>query len=204
MSTPSFAELRFYSVEPGRMHDMAARFHGPLRRLFARHGIPVVAGWKSSYGARSPLFVYLMHWPSLEVRNHAWNGFYGDPEWYEVRTDTNRGSELVERYDINFLRPMVPLASDDLSEFEEIELYVTRLRVGTSRLAAQWIEDTAPTELARSGGRLLGAYEFLTGDDLPRAALLLGWNSAQGRNSALPVLEVDPLGRAERYLLHHI
>ncbi|MEM5386801.1 NIPSNAP family protein [Paraburkholderia phymatum] len=204
MSTPSFAELRFYSVEPGRMHDMGARFHGPLQRLFERHGISVVGGWQSSYGARSPLFVYLMHWPSLEVRNHAWNGFYGDPDWYQVRTETNRGSELVERYDINFLRPIVPLGSDELNEFEEIELYVTRLRVGTSRLASQWIEGTAPAQLARSGGRLLGAYEYLTGDDLPRAALFLGWKGAQDRNGALSTMEVDPLGRADRYLLHHI
>lgn len=186
------------------MQDMTARFHGPLQRLFARHRISVVGAWQSSYGARSPLFVYLMHWPSLEMRNEAWNGFYGDPEWYAVRAETNGGSELVERYDLNFLRPIVPVASDVLTEFQETELYITRLRIGTSRSASAWIENTAPAALAGSDGCLLGAYEYLTGEDLPRTALFVGWNSAEGRTRAVSALEVDPLGRAERYLLHQI
>jgi hypothetical protein len=201
MVDTSFSELRLYEVEPGRMDDMVARYHGPLQVLFGRHGIRPAAAWRSSGGPRSPLFVYLMHWRSLEERTAAWNGFYADPEWARVRTETNRGSELVERYDLNFLREIVPLTP---GEAREIELYTARVRIGAGGPARTWIQDEAPAVLQFSRARLLGAYEHLTGNDLPRVSLFLSWNDDEARRQALQALEVAPLERADRYSLIHL
>lgn len=204
MSISSFAELRIYEVEPGRMADMQARYHGPLRELFSRHVIEVAGAWHSTFGPRSPLFVYLMHWESLEARQQAWNGFYADPQWHRVRSETNRGSELVERYDLNFLRPITPLSAYADADFAQVELCASRVRVGAGGTARQWIEQEAPQALASEGGQLLGAYEHLTGNDLPRVSLFVGWRNPQASVAAVAALAVDPLGRADRYLLQRV
>lgn len=202
MTASAIAELRFYEVEPGRSEDMRARFQGPLRQLFERHGIRVAGAWFSGHGPKAPLFIYLMHWPSLEARNQAWEGFYADPEWARVRTDTNQGSELVERYDLNFLKPLAALPAQTPEAFAELELYVAQVKVGAGGAARQWLQAQAPAALAQAGGQLLGAYEYMTGNDLPRVCLLLGWNDLQKRRQALSSLMVPPLLRADRYSLH--
>lgn len=201
MSNASFAELRLYRVEAGRMGDMRARYHGPLQQLFSRHGIQVDGAWHSSNELHAPLFIYLMHWDSLEQRQHAWGGFYGDPQWQQVRDETNCGSELVERFDLHFMRPLKALANAAGEGFAQIEMLVPRVRIGAGGPARQWLSQQAPSVLAQHGAAMLGAYEHLTGNDLPRVCLFLGWSNAAARQGSLRALEVDPLGQADRYVL---
>lgn len=202
MLNSPLTELRLYEVEPGRAADMKARFHGPLKQLFLRHGIEVSGAWISSYGPRAPLFVYLMRWSSLEARDAAWNAFYADPEWHEARTQTNRGSELVERFDLNFLRDIIPLKTAAIDASGDLELLLPRVKIGAGAQARQWLLNEAPQVLDRAGAQLLGAYECVTGDDLPRTCLFVQWQSPSARAAAISALEVAPLGRADRYLLH--
>lgn len=201
MTQTAFAELRIYEVAPGRMDHMLARYRGPLRELFARHGVEVTGAWHADFGPRSPLFVYLMHWPSLEARTQAWSGFYADPQWARVRTETNGGSELVERYDLNFLTPITALAPESPEPMEELELHIGQVRIGAGAAARQWLQQQAPSVLHASGGQLLGAYECMTGSDLPRVCVFVGWRTAQARRNAASALAVAPLERADRYAL---
>lgn len=204
MTATAFAELRLYEVAPGRMDDMLARYRGPLRELFARHGIEVAGAWHADFGPRAPLFIYLMHWPSLEARSQAWGGFYADPQWARVRNETNAGSELVERYDLNFLSPITPLSIDTLEPMQELELHLCQVSIGASAAARQWLQAQAPLVLRASGGQLLGAYECMTGNDLPSACAFVGWRDTQARRNASSVLSVAPLGRADRYALQRV
>lgn len=201
MTQIAFAELRVYEVAPGRMGDMLERYRGPLRELFARHGVEVTGAWHAESGPRSPLFVYLMHWSSLEARARAWNGFYADPQWARVRAETNGASELVERYDLHFLSPITALRPESSRPVQELELQMCQVRIGASGAARQWLQAQAPQALQDSGGQLLGAYECMTGEDLPRVCVFVGWRDAQARLQAPSVLAVDPLGRADRYAL---
>lgn len=201
MTQTAFAELRLYEVEPGRMDHMLARYRGPLRELFARHGIDVTGAWHANFGPRSPLFIYLMHWPSLEARTEAWNGFYADPQWARVRTETNGASELVERYDLNFLKPITALPTALPEAMGELELQIGQVRIGAGGAARQWLQEQAPKVLQASGGQLLGAYEYMTGNDLPRACMFVGWRDDLARRNAASALAVPPLGRADRYAL---
>lgn len=201
MSSEHFFELRLYQIEPGRMEDMVARWHGPLAKLFQRHGVHPLAAWTSSSGPRYPTFVYLMKWQSWHDREAAWNGFYGDPEWLLARTETNRGSELVERYELNFLREVVPLGPQGDVLFACQELYLPEIVVGSNATARRFMAEQATDPLLQKSGALLGAFEFMTGNDLPRAAMFLGWRDHTARAAALECLAVSPLGRADRYLL---
>jgi len=200
--TEAFFELRLYEVQAGRMNDMVVRFDGPLNELFRTHGIEVTGAWQTTAGPRSPLFVYLMRWDSMCSRDQAWGGFYADPAWQQARTETNRGSELVERYDLNFMREIVPWRGAATSEPACLELYMPKVAIGCGAAAREFMAQRAPDLLQAHGGTLLAAYDCMTGNDLPRACLILGWLSDEQRRAGLACLEQSPLGRADRYLLH--
>ena len=199
--TDAFHELRIYSVEPGRTADMLDRVRGPLKALFAHHGIGVLADWTAAAGPACPAYIYLMRWESWAQREAAWRGFYADPQWHEARARTNRGSELVERYELHFLREAAPWVEQPPAGIACRELFVSRCTVGASRAAQELIRNEIPAALAPSGGVLLGAFEFITGTDLPRFALWLGWPDAVARERARNALAMKPLGRADRWLL---
>lgn len=200
---PAFCELRLYQVAPGRMDDMVDRLRGPLQILFARHGIRPVASWHTVSGPDHPVFIYLMNWASLDERSRAWGGFYADPEWQEARERTNRGSELVERYALNFLRPIQAMAADDVAAHGTHELLLPEIAIGKSARAQEEVSHLAAA-LSRIGARLLGAYECMTGDDLPRAALFVSWPDDATRRVHASLFERHPLGRAQRYQLERL
>lgn len=200
MNTEAFYELRLYQVQAGRMDDMLARWNGPLAQLFERHQVRPLGSWQTARGAQ-PVLAYLMRWESMRDRDAAWSGFYSDPQWHQARLESNRGSELVERYELNFLRAAAPLDAQAAQGFACQELYLPEIEIGASAAARRFMAEQAPQLLRGRGGALLGGFEFMTGADLPRAALLLGWNSGAEREAALDCLAVRPLGQAQRYVL---
>lgn len=200
MAADAFHELRIYSVEPGRTADMLDRVQGPLKVLFGRHGIRVQGDWTAAAGPGCPAYIYLMRWESWAQRETAWGGFYADPQWHDVRTRTNRGTELVERYELHFLREAAPWVAAP-QHITCRELVVARCNVGASRAAHELMCADIPAALAPSGGVLLGAFEFITGVDLPRFALWVGWRDFASRQQARDALAIKPLGRADRWML---
>lgn len=195
MSDIALAELRMYSVEQGRMEDMKSRYRDHLTRLFERHGVTVAAAWECLQGPQTPLFVYLMHWKSWDLRVKAWQGFYGDTEWPQVREATNQGTELVERYDLNFLKPIVALASHGADLPQEMEMYISKVKVGKGALAQRALEQTLSADDSTS---ICGAYEFLSGNDLPRSCIFVQRGAHQDQR---PVWEQAPFDRADVYQL---
>ncbi|MES2978815.1 MAG: NIPSNAP family protein [Pseudomonadota bacterium] len=199
----SFYELRLYSVESGRMPEMLARLHGPLKQLFARHGVTVIDHGVATAGPSCPTFVYLMKWPSWQEREAAWAGFYADPEWHRVRAETNRGSELVERFELHLLRESVGWHTPG-PETTCYELLVSQCKIGASGAAHHMVREQLPTRLAERGAVLLGAFEFITGVDLPRFAFWLGWKDRAERDAGIDLLAINPLGRSQRWLLERV
>ena len=97
-------ELRFYKIAHGREGDMLARVQQDWNVLFPRHGIRPLGCWTAVSAKTLPMFVYITPFKDMADREACWAGFYGDTDWHEARTRTNAGSELVERYDICFVR----------------------------------------------------------------------------------------------------
>ena len=98
-------ELRLYSATPGRIEDLHARFRDHLPKLMVRHGIDQVGRWTATAGPNGPLFLYLMAYDDMAQRERQWDAFYHDDEWWQIRAATNAGEEMVERFDLFFLRP---------------------------------------------------------------------------------------------------
>lgn len=204
-------ELRIYRVAAGRARDMEARVQSDFRTLFPKHGIHPLACWSTVVSPVSPSFVYLTGWPGMEQRNAGWAGFYGDPEWAEVRARTNAGSELVESYEIMFVRPLSPWNGGvGQAAFSEMIIQNTAVGKGVA-VAAELTEHTLPL-LTAEGARVHGAFDLLSGRLLPAVALFVGWDSLDQRGAALTKLDErcnalrdagSPvlLDRAEQHLL---
>jgi len=196
----AFYELRLYQVARGRATAMQARWSGPLVPLFARHGVRPCCAWMATDAAGDPLLIYLMPWTTMAERAAAWAGFYGDPEWLRVREQTNAGSELVERYALNFLQAVVPPQASD-PDHAAATLWLPRIAIGQSGAARTWLSGEAAAVCARTGGKLLSAFECLTGDDLPRAAVFIGWPDAAQRAAATVLDPSGVLSAGARYAL---
>lgn len=217
-------ELRIYAIEPGRLPDMARRFRDDVSKLFPRHKIRVVGSWTAAAGPKMPAFVYLMRWSSLEERTAAFSTFVADPDWHEARSRTNAGSELVEHYDIQFLKALdssgisEPMALDGSGVFE------LALHPSMNGRLPKMRDSLLKYELAaasRAGGKVVGAFEAITGPRLPGVVSLTRWGSAAAWTQAQEKISADAelmarhaaekkedgriiLGQADRYLMQSV
>jgi hypothetical protein len=207
-------ELRIYRVAAGRARDMEARVQADLRTLFPKHGIRPLASWSTLVSPVSPAFVYLTPWPDMNQRSASWAGFYSDPEWRDVRARTNGGSELVESFEIMFVRALTPwTGAVERSAFSELIIQTTAIGK-TSAVTAELIDHTIPA-LAAEGAQVHGVFDLISGRPLPALAMFVGWNSLDQRAAALAKLDARSLAaraankavlldRAEQHLLRHV
>jgi NIPSNAP len=199
-----FCELRIYRVAAGRAVDMEARVQGDLCTLFPKHGIRPLAGWSSIVSPVSPAFIYLTPWANMNQRSASWAEFYADPQWAEVRARTNGTSELVESYEIMFLRAITPWGGQaETCAFSE--LIIQTCAIGkTMAVTAELKEHTVPL-LEAAGATVHGVFDMMSGRALPSLVFLVGWDSLDQRSAAghaagNPAL----LDRAEQHLMRHL
>ncbi len=98
-------ELRIYTASPGRMGDLLARFRDHTMAIFERHGIRNIVYWTNSIGGRSDELWYVVGFDSMAQRDEAWNSFRNDPEWQQVRRDTEADGPIVDRIENRILEP---------------------------------------------------------------------------------------------------
>ncbi|MDN4572068.1 hypothetical protein DBB29_01085 [Pandoraea cepalis] len=212
----SFVELRLYHVASGRMPDMRARLQEDLCRVFPRHGIVPAATWDVLAGPNTPLLAYVTPWPDMATRTRAWAGFYADPDWAEIRARTNAGSELVERFDILFLRAIVPWHLPENGVRPALtEMVVQSTTVGLSGAVRDEITHGLAPEVKGAGAHLYGAFDVTSGYTSPSAVYFIGWNDSEQRVAAQAAIDTrirtrrhahQPalLERADRYLMSEI
>lgn len=175
-------EIRLYTVVPGRMEDNHNRFENVLPSLMARHGIANVGRWTATAGPGAPTFVYMMAYPDLAVREQQWTSFYGDDDWWQARARTNDGEEMVERFDLHFLRPnsaWTPNVRRDGVRAEGVhELIFAEVALGRGGDAQVYLKETYLPLLAAQGGDVLMVADFISGTSLPRMAMIIAWPDA--------------------------
>ena len=188
-------EIRFYRATPGRLNDLHARFRDRLPPLMQRLGIRIVGNWSVLAGPQVPLFVYIVAFEDAADRESRWNAFYVDPEWLEIRRETNAGSELVERYDVMLVKPnpqwSPPLGDTDsrLGGIHELVLLDTGLGRGAEAQAAFY--DNWLPAVQRAGAVPMMVADVTVGTGLPRMAVLLCWHDAESWHQGTVALEAD-------------
>jgi hypothetical protein len=98
-------ELRTYTVLPGRMPAMLARFRDHTVKLFERHGMINVGYWlpaDAKDGADSKL-IYLLEHKSREAAAASWKAFSADPQWQDARKKSEADGKIVAKADSVYL-----------------------------------------------------------------------------------------------------
>ena len=172
-------EMRFYAVTHGRMADANARFTDHLPALFSRHGVQCVGAWNALAGPGAPRFVYLLAYRDFAHRETAWAGFYTDPEWVRVRSQTNAGHEMIERHDLFFLKANAawlpnPAASAAITGAVH-ELVLQQIAPGQNAVTNEFLRDIWLPQLGEAGARNLGVFDMASGSNMPQLVMLHEW-----------------------------
>jgi hypothetical protein len=189
-------ELRQYTIERGRMNDNHDRMANFNIELFRKHGVNAVARWAAVAGPRMPLFCYLMQWKSFEEREAAWGSFYADPEWAKVRTATNAGSEMVENYDLLFLRPHVAFRQVDADLGRKIggvhQIIVQKIMPGQNPAVAKFLSAIFLPRLRAAGAHVIGVCDVVSGQHLPSIVMIIAWKDEQSWWEGWRAFQNDP------------
>ena len=98
-------ELRSYTVHPGRMPALLARFRTVTSKLFEKHGIQNVGYWTNVVGGRNDEMLYILAFEDMAHRDRAWSAFQSDPEWIRERAASEQDGPIVAYVENRFMAP---------------------------------------------------------------------------------------------------
>jgi hypothetical protein len=64
-------------------------------QIFAKHGIVPVGFWTVEIGADQPSLYYLLRFDNLAAYDPKWSAFRSDPEWQQVRAESEKDGNLL-------------------------------------------------------------------------------------------------------------
>ena len=99
-------ELRMYHPNPGKTDVLQARFRDHTDALFKKHNMKSVGYWVPEDAPSSQnLFIYILEHPSREEAKKNWAEFQADPEWKNVKAESEKNGPLVDHIDSYFMDP---------------------------------------------------------------------------------------------------
>ena len=91
-------ELRTYTSAPGKLDDLQSRFRDHTTRIFAKHGMNVIAYWTPTDPEKADdTLIYVLEHASQEAANQSWQAFAEDPEWAEVSEASNANGRILAK-----------------------------------------------------------------------------------------------------------
>jgi NIPSNAP len=202
MNTQGFWELRLYEMLPRRLPDMHHQFAHEVPPLFERAGVPApLAYWDCFAGPMTAMLAYILHWPDLDERMAAWGRFYADPQWWKQYEDAHGGGQMLERSHVLILRASPawrPAVAEAPVHTGLHELRMVDLLVHASAAAHDALAQVDLACLTAHGAQVLGLFELVAGQHLPRAVALLAWPDLATRNAAWAAHAGDAAVQAAR------
>ena len=99
-------ELRMYTVNPGKLEALKARFGNHTDAIFKRHDMKSIGYWAPEDAPASQnLFIYILEHPSREDAKKNWAAFQADPDWKKVKAESEANGPLVDHIDSYFMDP---------------------------------------------------------------------------------------------------
>ena len=98
-------ELRTYTAGPGKLEDLHNRFRQHTLKLFEKHGIENIGYWvpMDKDGKPENKLVFLLAYPTREVREKAWQNFLDDSEWQAAFKASEKSGALVTKVENPYL-----------------------------------------------------------------------------------------------------
>ncbi len=89
-------ELRTYTVNPGKLTDLNARFAGHTTGLFRKHGIHNVSYWTPFEKPDSAnTLIYLIHHAGRKQADDNWKAFSSDPQWQKIARESQLNGKFL-------------------------------------------------------------------------------------------------------------
>src|SRR5207237_2375868 len=99
-------EIRTYTTEPGKLPDLLKRFREHTTRLFEKHGMTNIGYWVPTDEPRSKnTLIYILAHESRAAAKKSWDGFQHDPEWIEVKTESEAAGKIVTKVESIYAEP---------------------------------------------------------------------------------------------------
>jgi hypothetical protein len=98
-------ELRTHHPAPDRVEDLLKRFQTFTMSLLKKHGLEVMGFWATNGADRPAKLVYLLRFPNEKAREAAWKAFRADPQWAQIKSQSEASGALVESIDEEVLTP---------------------------------------------------------------------------------------------------
>ncbi|MFT3878880.1 MAG: NIPSNAP family protein [Gemmatales bacterium] len=98
-------ELRIYSVLPGRMDAMNARFKNHTNALLTKHGMTLIGFWQPQGEDANKKLYYLVAHKSRKDAEASWKAFVADPDWKKAQAASEADGKIVEKVDRVWLDP---------------------------------------------------------------------------------------------------
>lgn len=97
-------ELRTYTISPGRLDALHARFADHTLALFERHGITNIGYFvpQDAPLAENTL-IYVVAHDSREAAKASWAAFIADPEWQKAREASISDGPIVDTIESVFM-----------------------------------------------------------------------------------------------------
>lgn len=98
-------EYRVYTVHPGKMPNLLARFRDHTCDIFERLGMVNVGYWVESEPAEGedPKLHYILAHPSRAAATAAWKKFRDDPAWKAAYAASIVDGKIVKKVDQTFM-----------------------------------------------------------------------------------------------------
>tara|TARA_B100001059_G_scaffold234166_1_gene275966 strand:+ start:2846 stop:3283 length:438 start_codon:yes stop_codon:yes gene_type:complete len=91
-------ELRTYTSAPGKLDDLQSRFRDHTTRIFAKHGMKVIAYWTPTDPEKaSDTLIYVLEHESQVAADQSWQAFAEDPEWAAVSEASNANGRILAK-----------------------------------------------------------------------------------------------------------
>lgn len=202
MNQQGFWELRLYEMLPRRLPDMHHQFAREVPPLFQRAGIPApMAFWDCFAGPMTATLVYMLHWASLDERMAAWGRFYADPQWWKQYEDAHGGEQMLERSHVLILRSSPawqPATSGPPPQAGLHELRMIDLLPQAAGAAHQALARVDLACITAHGAQILGLFDLVAGQQLPRAVAVIAWPDIAARDAAWAAHAADASVQAAR------
>lgn len=99
-------ELRVYRTLPGQMPKLLERFREHTVAIWTRLGIRPVGFWVTAVGEHEGTdLTYMLAWESFADRQARWSTFQTDPQWKQVKSDSEQAGFLIANIRNELLAP---------------------------------------------------------------------------------------------------
>ena len=89
-------EIRTYTAADGKLDDVLARFRDHTCKLFEKHGMTNVAYFVPADEPDSKnTLVYILAHDNREAAKKSWAEFRNDPQWQQVKADSEANGKIV-------------------------------------------------------------------------------------------------------------